>query len=200
MPDKDNKILKCNPGKNSMKVSFIIYANSSVYFKKMHSCQNVPKKYNTEKKYSHMPSGYSLFQCSFDATKNKTDYYRGKDCMNRFCKELKNRTIEIINYEKKEMIPLTDEENKYYEKQKDCYMWKKELNTDKNDKNAFKLYRKVRDHCHYAGKYTRAAHDICNLRYKTPKGIPVVFHNGSTYNYHFIIEELANEFEDKLNA
>ena len=32
-----------------------------------------------------------------------------------------------------------------------------------------KKYYKVRDHCHYIGKYTGAAHDICNLRYKTPK-------------------------------
>ena len=31
-------------------------------------------------------------------------------------------------------------------------------------------------HCHYTGKYRCAAH-ICNLRYKTPKEIPVVFHN-----------------------
>ena len=48
----------------------------------------------------------------------------------------------------------------------------------------------VRDHCHYTGKYRGAAH-ICNLRYKTPKEIPVAFHNGSTYYYHFIIKELA---------
>ena len=34
---------------------------------------------------------------------------------------------------------------------------------------------KVKDHCHYTGKYRGAAHDICNLRYKTPKEIPVVF-------------------------
>ena len=40
-----------------------------------------------------------------------------------------------------------------------------------------------------------AAHDICNLRYKIPKEIPVVFHNGSTYDYHFIIKELAEESE-----
>ena len=40
---------------------------------------------------------------------------------------------------------------------------------------------KVRDHCHYTGKYRGTAHNICNLRYKVPKEIPVVFHNGSTY-------------------
>ena len=63
----------------------------------------------------------------------------------------------------------------------------KEFSTDENDKNTFKLYHKVRDHCHYTGKFRGAAHSICNLRYKTPKEILVVFHNGSTYDYHFII-------------
>ena len=58
-----------------------------------------------------------------------------------------------------------------------------------------KKYHKVKDHCHYTGKYRGAAHDICNLRYKTPKGIPVVFHNGSTFDYHFIIKEFEGEFE-----
>ena len=58
-----------------------------------------------------------------------------------------------------------------------------------------KKYRKVKDHCHYTGKCKGAAHDICNLIYKTPKKIPMVFHNGSTCDYHFIIKELAEEFE-----
>ena len=52
----------------------------------------------------------------------------------------------------------------------------------------------------YNGKYRGAAHDICNLRYKTPKEIPTVFHNGSTYDYHFIIKELAEEFEGQLKC
>ena len=47
--------------------------------------------------------------------------------------------------------------------------------------------------CHYTGKYRGAAHDICILRYKTPTEIPVVFHNGSTYDCHFIIKELAKK-------
>ena len=59
-----------------------------------------------------MPSGYSLFtNCSFNATKNKTDCYRGKDCMERFCKDLRDHAMKIINYEEKEMIPPTDKEN-----------------------------------------------------------------------------------------
>ena len=101
---------------------------------------------------------------------------------------------------KEEMIPLTDKENKSYKKQKVCYICKKGLNTVENDKNTFKLYHKFRDHCHYTGKYRGAAHTICNWRYKTPKKIPVVFHNASTYDYHFIINELAKEFEGQFEC
>ena len=54
---------------------------------------------------------------------------------------------------------------------------------------------KVRDHCHFTGKYRGAAHSTCNLRYKIPKNIPVIFQNGSTYDYHFVIKELACEFD-----
>ena len=59
---------------------------------------------------------------------------------------------------------------------------------------------KKRDHCHYTGKYRGAAHSICNLRYKIPKEIPAVFHNGSTYDYHFIIKELVKEFEGNFEC
>ena len=93
------------------------------------------------------------------------------------------------------MISLTYEESKFYKKQKVCYICKKEFSTDKNYKNACKLYHNVRDHCHFTGKYRGAAHNICNLRYKIPKENPVVFHNGPTHDYHFIIKELAKEFE-----
>ena len=73
-------------------------------------------------------------------------------------------------------------------------------NTDKNDKNAFKLYHKVSDHCHFTGKYTGTGHNICNLRYKIPKEIPVVFNKSSTYDYHFIINELAEEVEGQFEC
>ena len=61
-------------------------------------------------------------------------------------------------------------------------------------------YRKVRDHCHYKGKCSGAAHSICSLKFNVPNEIPVVFHNGSNYDYHFIRKELANEFEGKFEC
>ena len=60
--------------------------------------------------------------------------------------------------------------------------------------------QKVRDHCHHTGKYRGTAHSICNLHYKIIKEIPVVFHNGSTYDYHFIIKQLAREFKGNFEC
>ena len=161
----------------------------------MSNCYNNPEESSTTEINKHAPSGYSLFTyCSFDKTKNKLDYYRGKDCMKKFCKDLREHATKVINYEKKKMIPLTTKEEIDHNKQKIFYICKKEFDT--NDKKNYK----VRDHCHYAGKYRGAAYNICNLRYKIPKEIPIVFHNGSTYDYHFIIKELVKEFEGNFEC
>ena len=58
----------------------------------------------------------------------------------------------------------------------------------------YKNYCKVRDHRHFTGKYRGAAHSICNLKYKVPRFVPVLFHNGSTYDNHLIIKQLAEDF------
>ena len=116
--------------------------------------------------------------------------------MKKFCKNLKEHTTKIINYEKKEMIPLTKEEKKMYHRQKRCYICKKRFRTDDDNKE----HHRVKDHCHCTGKHRGAAHNICNLRYKTPEEIPVVFHNGSKFDYHFIIKELAEEFKGQFEC
>ena len=86
----------------------------NVYLKKVCTCYNDLKKSSSTKITEDIASGYSLFtHCSFDATKNKLDYYRGKNCMKKCSKDLKNHATIIINYEKKEVISLTVEENNY---------------------------------------------------------------------------------------
>ena len=88
-------------------------------------CQNNLEKSYTEWKAKHEPLGLAMFtKYSFDATKNKLDYYRVIDCIKIFCKKLKDHALKIINYEKKEMIPLSEEENKSYEEQEVCHLCK----------------------------------------------------------------------------
>ena len=116
--------------------------------------------------------------------------------MERFCRDLKEHATRLTKFEKKKNMPLIDKEYKSYKKQNLCYICKKEFSTDGDNKR----HHKVRDHCHYAIKLRGAAHNICNLRWKTPKEISVVFHDGSTHNYHFIINQLAKEFNGKLKC
>ena len=159
----------------------------------MQHSQNNPKNSYAEKKAKHKPSGYAWCSiCSFDYTKSKRYFYRGKDCIEKFCKDLKELGTKIINFKKKEMMSLTNEEIKSYEKQKVCYICEKVFCHDKNKKSEYELYHKVRDHCHYTGN------NICNLRYTVPKEIPIVFHNSWTYNYDFVIKKLAEEFKGEF--
>ena len=89
--------------------------------------------------------------------------------MERFCKDLRENALKIIDYEKKEIMPVTDEENNSYKKQKVCFICKKQFNTDDDDDDDDddgdndddnKKYHKVRCHCHYTGKFRGAAHNI----------------------------------------
>ena len=80
MPEEYNRILKYNQGEKSIKSSHIIYADLECLLEKTNTCHNNPEKSSTTKINKHTPSGHSLFtHCSFDTTKNKLDYYRGKN-------------------------------------------------------------------------------------------------------------------------
>ena len=112
---------------------FTIYADLECLLEKIDTCENDPNKSYTTKINKHIPSVYSIFtHCSFDESKNKLNYYRGDDCMEKFCKDLREHSTKI-NYEKKKNILLTPEEKKDYDDQKVCYICKKEFDTNDND-------------------------------------------------------------------
>ena len=105
MPTKNNNIIKYNQGKKSIKLPFVVYADLECLLEKMSTCQNNPNESSATEINKHTPSGYSIFtHCSFDQSKNKLDHYRGKDCMKKFSKDLREQAMKIINHEKKKMI------------------------------------------------------------------------------------------------
>ena len=69
---------------------------------------------------------------------------------------------------------------------------------DQDDEN-YENRKKVKDHCHYTGKFRGAAHSKCKLNCKVLKDIPIIIHNAS-YDTHFIINQLAEEFKSELNC
>ena len=128
MPKEDNKILKYNHGEKSMKIPFIIYADIESLLEKMSACHNNPERSSRTKISKHTPSSYSLFaHCSFVTAENRLYYYRGKNCMKFFCLDLREHVTKIIYCEKKEMMPLTKEEEKMHNKQKEFVIYAKRI-------------------------------------------------------------------------
>ena len=98
MPSHIEKILKYNHGEKSLKAPFVVYLDLECLLLKMLSCQNNLINSYTERKAKHEPPGWAMFtKCSFDATKNKLDYYRGIYCIKILCKKLKDHALKIIN-------------------------------------------------------------------------------------------------------
>ena len=80
MPNENNKISKYNHGEKSREVPFVIYDDLESLLVRIDTCHNNSEKPLTTKINKYKPSGYSMFtHCSFNATKNMLDFYRGKD-------------------------------------------------------------------------------------------------------------------------
>ena len=198
MPDWSNKTIKYNPGEKSLKAPFSLFLDLEYILKKYSLFKTTQKILIQKKKLDMSLLVWRYIQdVHLIKKENKLNYYRRKDFVKVF-KKIKECTMEIINREKKEMAPLTHEENNFYNKQEICYICKEKFCMDKIDKNYINQ-RKVKDNRHYTGKFRGAAHSICNLNYNDQKEIPVIIHN-ATYDTHFIIlNQLAIEFKGELD-
>ena len=197
LSQKDNT-LQLNQYMKSHKIQYVIYADLEYLIIKIDGCAKNSEKSSTARIGKHVPCGYSILSMwAFDNIEYKHSLYRGEDCIKNFCSYLREYATNAISFEKKKMLLLTKKELQLHQDVTACYVcgkrFPKKFAKDKN-------YREVRDHCNFTGKYRGAAHNICNLRFNVHNEIPVVFHSGSNYGYHFIIKELANESEGNLNV
>ena len=95
---------------------YIIYADIESLIKKIDGCANNAKNSSTTKIGEHIHCGYSMSAIwAFDHIENKHTLYRGKDCMKKFCESLREHAKNIIDFEKKKMLPLTKEELKSHQ-------------------------------------------------------------------------------------
>ena len=126
LSEKDN-ILEFNQYMKSDKISYIIYADMESFIKKVDGCANNPENSSTTKIGEHIPWGYSVSTIwAFDHIENKRTLYRGKDGMEKFCTSLREQAKNIIYFEKKEMLPLTKEELKSHQDEKNDIFAEKE--------------------------------------------------------------------------
>ena len=101
MPEEHEKIIYL-PGEKSLQAPFIIYADLECLLRKTQYCRNSPENSYTEKIAKHKHSRYAWCSiCSFDNTKNKCYFFRGKDCIEKFCKDLKELGTERLTLKRK---------------------------------------------------------------------------------------------------
>ena len=190
MPEKGT-MLRFKNFLHSEKVPFIVYADTEALIKEMDNCDPNPENSYTKKYQKHEPISFSYYIKCFDNsvcepilrtyTRTTTEE---KDAMSVFIEWLEEDVKAIANIKVKEMI-FTKEDEKRFNKETECWICREPLNNDK-----------IRDHCHYTGRYRGSAHNSCNLKYKKPKFIPVVFHNLSGYDSHLFIKKLGSPNEN----
>ena len=169
----------------SEKAPFAVYADFESLIKPLDNCDPDPNKSYTKKYQKHEPISFSYY-ITFNGvffkpilrkyTKTKPE---DADAMDIFIKWLEEDVKDIANIEPKEMI-FTEEDTKHFNNASDCWICGEELGNDR-----------VRDHCHFTGRYRGPAHNKCNLKYRKPKNISVFFHNLSGYDSHLFIKKLG---------
>ena len=173
-------------------IPFVVYADFECFTKPMNTCRPNPEKsynYNYQK---HEPSGFCFYikgivpgikfePIIYTKTKDSPTHVGSDDISKIFVFKLAKVTNKIYNdfYRRPVPLKLTHTEQISFDKAETCHICKKELLSDK-----------VRDHCHFTGKYRGAAHNSCNLQCRKPMILPVIFHNHQGYDAHLFIKQL----------
>ena len=198
-----NTILKFQNHHKKLPIPFVIYADFECFTIPVNSCQPNPDKSFNQSYQKHEPSGYCFYIKALDGininfkpivyTKKTPDEVISK----RFINHLTKLTHQIYQgyYTKPKPLKLISQEEKDFQSATECHICEQKLSIDKKTGKILK----VRDHCHFTGKYRGAAHNDCNLKCRKPLFIPVLFHNLQGYDAHLFIKQLAKLSGDLIS-
>ena len=169
---------------NKKPIVDMMYADFESILEPIQGASNNPNVSSTRGVDIHTPSGWCIYsKFAYGKVTNPLTQYRGSDCVKKFCEHIISEAKRLYSsFPEHPMEPLTKSQIKEYKRATKCHICFKPFSEKK---------RKVRDHCHYSGLFRGAAHFSCNLQYKIPSYIPVVFHNLAGYDAHLFIRELA---------
>ena len=179
--------LKFENYRYSERAPFTIYADFESILKPLNTCEPDPNKSYTKKYQKHEPVSFVYYIKSTyeNVYSSKLRSYvkeneEDPDVIDVFINWLEE-DVKIISELGKEKMIITEEEEEQFNQASICWICGKLLNIDD----------RVRDHCHYTGRYRGAAHKICNLKYCKPNNISVFFHNLTGYDSHLFIKKLG---------
>ena len=170
-----------------MDLPFVIYADFESVLKPLHTVQPNPMNCYTDKKQKHIPVSFCYYvKCSFDDRFSKLTHYTAKsedeDVAQIFVNMLEKEVKTIYKKHPSKKIIITDEDKIIFENATTCWLCEKAFTETDG---------KVRDHCHYTGKFRGAAHNSCNMLFRRPKFTPVILHNLANYDAHRFVRNLG---------
>ena len=193
MPKEGDNLLKFTNIQHQLKIPFVIYADFEAVLPKMASCEPNPSQSSTTAVESHVPCGFSYkVTCTNDAYSKPAVVYRGPNPVEKFLKELAREEYNIKKILKKiEPMKLRQQDKIAFQNAVTCHICDKELGQDR-----------VMDHDHLKSgyNYRGAAHRACNINYKYPHYIPVIFHGLRNYDSHLIISEIGKAQPKKVSC
>ena len=187
---KQGSTIEFKDGQNHFRVPFIMYVDFESILEPMGPVEpGSPNQPYTNEVNQHTPSGWCVYsKFAYGDVDNPLRTYRGKDCIETFCYYIKGGARRFYHmFPELPMGPLNKKQWKKYKQSTKCQICYKPFSLKDP---------KVRDHCHYTGLYRGPAHSLCNLRYKIPSYIPVVFHNLSGHDAHIFLRELGGHASD----
>ncbi|XP_070531293.1 uncharacterized protein, partial [Cardiocondyla obscurior] len=191
LPSEDKKWLSFSNHDHKERVPFVVYADLECVLQKIDPPSSPKQTTFNYQRHEVFSVGYYV-RCSFDESLSRYKYRRGLDCVEWFVEQLVKlaHRVKTIMLKTVPMETLSNAQRQEHKNATVCHMCK----------NPFAVGEKrVRDHCHLTGRYRGPAHSKCNLRYRDTRYIPIVFHNLSGYDAHFIIKEIATAYEGKIN-
>ena len=181
-------IIKFRNTHKQFPLPFVAYADFECFTKPMNSCSPNPEEsynYNYQK---HEPSGFCIYFQGVVDTKFEPILYTKKNEDENLAKIFVHKLVNTIQniykdyYRRFKRIIITQEDHLNFVKAKTCHICQGEIKEDEV---------KVKDHCHFTGKYRGAAHGRCNVKVRKPLLLPVILHNLQGYDAHLFIKQLA---------
>ncbi|XP_024879110.1 uncharacterized protein LOC112459306 [Temnothorax curvispinosus] len=189
LPSEDDKWLSFKNHSRKERVPFVVYADLECTLEKTDA--DPTTSIYTSQHHRVFSVGYYV-RCSYDDSLSAYRFRRDKDCVAWFVEELRRLAHDVKSILSGNvcMTELTQDEREIFHSATHCHICEKPFEPDDV---------RVRDHCHLTGRYRGPAHSNCNLNYTDSHYIPIIFHNLSGYDAHFIIKEIATAYEGHVD-
>jgi len=186
--DGSNLKLETIRSYNKERVSFIIYADLECILRKTKSDREDASSY-TYQQHEIFSIGYYV-RHSYDDTSSSHRFRRDEDCIAWFAGQLNDLVHRLKNIVSANM-PMKILSKEQCNNATRYHICEKPFASDDTW---------VRDHCYLTGRYRGPAHSNCHLNYKNSFYIPIVFHNLSGYDIHFIIKKIATAYDGHVDV